>query len=42
MDSLKVKSKLPGYEIPNISVGEYYRQNIDQIIRENPQKIAFV
>lgn len=42
MDQFVVKSKLPSHEIPNISVGEYFLQNITRNINENPQRIAFI
>lgn len=39
---LIVKSHLPGYNIPEISVGEYYREAIEKVIENEPNKIAFV
>lgn len=39
---LIVKSHLPGYNIPEISVGEYYREAIEKVIENEPNKIAFI
>jgi len=42
MTDYVIKSKLASFEVPNISVGEWFNQRLNEIIARGANKIALV